>query len=112
MVLGAAGGNSIRLYIYECKVKWSWGNGPHLLSETVTTIHKCRFLGHPSINVVTVQLAHPAVNITSRKNKIFYDIKDKKKEPTKKINKKKQAIEYLEKKPEKKKARLCQYFIR
>ena len=78
------GGNSIRFYIYECKVKWSWGNGPHLLSETVTTIHKCRFLGHPSINVVTVQLAHPAVNITSRKNKIFYDIKDKKKEPIKK----------------------------
>ena len=78
MVLGGRG-NSIRFYIYDCKVKWCWGNGPHLVSETVRTIHKCRFLGHPSINVVTVQLAHPAVNIRSRKNKIFYDIKDKKK---------------------------------
>ena len=87
MVLG--GGNSIRFYIYECKVKWCWGNGPHLVSETVRTIHKCRFLGHPSINVVTVQLAHPAVNIRSRENIIFYDIKDKKKEPIKKIYKKK-----------------------
>ena len=95
-----------------CKVIWCWGNGPHLVPETVRRIHKCRFLGHPSINVVTVQLAHPAVNIRLRKNKIFYDIKDLKKIRAYKKKLKKQAIYSLEKKPEKKKARLCQYFIR
>ena len=111
MVLG--GGNSIRFYIYECKVKWSWGNGPHLVSETVKTRHKCRFLGH-AINVSTVQLAHPAVNIRSRKNKILYDLKELKKKDALKKKKKKQANYSFEKKPEKKKKKkaiLCQYFI-
>ena len=85
-----------------CKVNWCWGNGPHLVSETVRTRHKCRFLGH-AINVSTVQLAHPAVNIRSRKNKILYDIKELKKRCLKKKQKtKKQANYSFEKKPEKK----------
>ena len=69
---------------------WCWGNGPHLLSETVRTIHKCRFLDHVTVNVLTVQFVvgglcwenpnlpekaartNPDVNIRSRKNGIVY----------------------------------------
>ena len=84
-----------------CKVNWCWGNGPHLVSETVRTRHKCRFLGD-AINVSTVQLAHPAVNIRSRKNKILYDIKELKK---------KQANYSFEKKPEKKKKKKAKFAV-
>ena len=79
------------------------------------------------VNVLTVLLAHPAVNIRSRKNEIFYDIKDyflkkpeKKRKKRKNNNRpfiilkrslKKKNEKKLEKK-RKKKAILCQYFIR
>ena len=52
-----------------------WGNGPHLVSQAVKTMHQCLFLGHAIVNVLSVQLVHPAVNITSRKNEFFNDIK-------------------------------------
>ena len=54
---------------------WGWGNGPHLVSQAVKTMHQCLFLGHAIVNVLSVQLVHPAVNITSRKNEFFNDIK-------------------------------------
>ena len=41
------------------------------MSETVTTIHKCRFLGHVIVNVSTVHVALPAVNARSQKNEII-----------------------------------------
>ena len=42
------------------------------MSETVTTIHKCRFLGHVIVNVSTVHVALPAVNARSQKNEIIF----------------------------------------
>ena len=51
------------------------GKGPHLVSQAVKTMHQCLFLGHVIVNVLSVQLVHPAVNITSRKNEFFNDIK-------------------------------------
>ena len=58
-------------------VKGGGGGGmDHILvSQAVKTMHQCLFLEHAIVNVLSVQLVHPAVNITSRKNEFFNDIK-------------------------------------
>ena len=85
----------VRFNILSELGKMMLGNGPLLVSETVRTTHKCRFLGHAIVNVSTVQHAHPAVNIyRSRKDKIFYNIEECKK---KKTLKKKKPFFFLKK---------------